>query len=250
MTPGQRLFARYAYSPNQLGYCGPAESAALFDLAATGTTDADVTGIARRFSGAWPYAALLAELTGVADPLDEAVMRAYWTGGDLLDRVDFAAYGAALIARLGERAGHYWTHLTADLLPEVAPTHGFHVFGVYPWSRLLSGPGAEQALHVLDSCRVSWGRVAAVDGEYATVRSPRLSWDGSRLALSGPDDRQVRVLVDGRGFVADARPGDLLALHWDWVCERMDEPDLARLEQLTLRQLEVTNRRLAGEQAA
>ena len=54
-TAGQRLFARYAYAPNHLGYCGPADAAALFELAATGRTQTDVAGIAAQFSGAWPY---------------------------------------------------------------------------------------------------------------------------------------------------------------------------------------------------
>ena len=74
---GERLFARYAYAPNHLGYCGPADSAALAELASTGQTDADVRSIASRFSGAWPYLCVLAELAGIADPLDERVVRAY-----------------------------------------------------------------------------------------------------------------------------------------------------------------------------
>jgi Hydrogenase formation hypA family len=77
-TAGQRLFARYAYGPNHLGYCGPADSAALLELATTGRTTEDVESIAARFSGAWPYLCVLAELAGVDDPLDERVVRAYW----------------------------------------------------------------------------------------------------------------------------------------------------------------------------
>src|ERR1700681_418708 len=96
-TPGSVLFARYAYAPNELGYCGPAEAEALFDLGVTGRTAADVHSIARRFSGAWPYAALLAELAGIRDALDEQVMRAYWTGGPLLDAVDRRDFGTKLL---------------------------------------------------------------------------------------------------------------------------------------------------------
>ena len=48
---GERLFARYAYAPNHLGYCGPADAAALAELASTGHTEADVRSIASRFSG-------------------------------------------------------------------------------------------------------------------------------------------------------------------------------------------------------
>lgn len=245
--PGAVLFARYAYAPNDLGYCGPAEAATLFELGVTGHTDADVAAIARRFSGAWPYAALLAELAGIDDPLDERVMRAYWTGGRLLDAVDPSDFGTKLIERLSSKAGHYWSHLTPELVPEAAPTHGFHVFGVYPWSRLLAGNAPEQPLHVLDNCRIRWGQVVRLDGEHVVVRSQRLHWDGCQLGLARPRTERVRVATAGRGFVADARPGDWLALHWDSVCDRLDSNQLSYLRRWTGRQLRVTNVRLARE---
>ena len=34
-------------------------------------------------------------------------------------------------------AGHYWATSRPNCSDEAAPTHGFHVFGVYPWTRLL-----------------------------------------------------------------------------------------------------------------
>jgi hypothetical protein len=257
-STGEQLFARYAYAPNDLGYCGPAETAALFELGVTGRTDTDVTAVARRFSGAWPYAAVLAELAGIANPLDEQVMRAYWTGGALLDEIDREAFGVKLLELIGSRAGHYWGHLTAELLPEAAPTHGFHVFGVYPWTRLLRGglsggglPGGglpEQALHVLDSCRIRWGEVLGVAGEHVLVRSRPLGWDGQALSLLAERTERVRMCVGGRGFVTDPQPGERLALHWDWVCDRLAADDLACLQRWTDWQLQITNERLRREE--
>jgi hypothetical protein len=248
-TPGAVLFARYAYAPNDLGYCGPAESAALLELGSTGRTDADVVGIARRFSGAWPYAVLLAELAGIADPLDEQVMRAYWTGGALLDDVDAATFGVKLLDRISSRAGHYWGHLTPDLLDEAAPTHGFHVFGVYPWTRLLDQL-PEQALPVLDNCRIRWGDVVGVDAEHVIVTSRRLAWDGAQLALAEPAEERVRFDYGGSRFVGEPSGGDCLALHWDTVCERITPDQRADLQQTTDWQLHRTNDRLVRERAA
>ncbi len=246
---GAVLFARYAYAPNDLGYCGPAETATLFELGVTGRTDVDVTVIARKFSGAWPYAAVLAETVGIGDPLDEQVMRAYWTGGPLLDSVDRQVFGRRLLDRLGAQAGRYWAHLTPGLLPEASPTHGFHVFGVYPWSRLLAGSLFEQPLHVLDNCRIRWGEVVGVDGDHVRVRSRRLIWDGRQLGLAGPAEERVRFATDGRGFVTDPAVGDVLALHWDWTCDRLSAGELGYLQGSTERQLELTNARLArGEE--
>ncbi|HEV2886522.1 MAG TPA: DUF6390 family protein [Jatrophihabitans sp.] len=249
MSEGSRLFARYAFAPNDLGYCGPAETATLFELGVTGSTDADVAAIARGFSGAWPYLALLAELAGIDDPLDERVVRAYWTGSALLHDLDQHEFGVKLIDFLGSRAGHYWRHLSADLLPEAIPTHGFHVFGVYPWSRLL-GAASGQPLHVLDSCRIRWGQVRSVEAEHVVVESQRLAWDGCQLALAPPAEERVRLSVGGRGFVEAPRPGEWLALHWDWVCDRLTPAEQAELRHWTGWQLEATNARLARERKA
>jgi len=246
---GERLFARFAFAPNELGYCGPAESATLFELGVTGRSDAEVSVIARRFAGAWPYMVLLAEQAGIADPLDARVVRAYWTGGRLLDQVDRQRFGSRLIEFIGSRAGHYWKHLTPELLPEATPTHGFHVFGVYPWSRLL-GRAAQPSLRVLDSCRIRWGQVVSVQAEHVTVRSRRLTWDGCQLGLGRPAEERVRLTIDGRGFVSDPEPGEWLALHWDWVCDRIGDTDRAELRRWTGWQLRATNARLAREREA
>ena len=247
---GARLFARYAFAPNELGYCGPADASALFELAATGSTGADVAGIARRFSGAWPYLEVLADLAGASDPLDERVVRAYWTGGPLLHQADPAAFGTRLLAVIGPQAGHYWAHLTADLLPEASPTHAFHVLGVYPWSRLLTAGQPEHPLRVLDMCRIRWGRVITRHQDHVVVASRHLTWDGSRLGLSAPTGERVRTAIGGAGFVPDARPGDWLALHWDWACERLSPASLAALRFWTRWQLTATNNRLAATASA
>lgn len=250
MTPGQQLFARYAYAPNQLGYCGPADAAALFELGSsdsTGCSAVDITAIARRFSGAWPYAALLADLAGIDDPLDARVMRAYWTGSPLLGAVDRDAFSHRLVDYIATQAGQYWTHLNDELLPEVTATHAFHVFGVYPWSRLLTSGQPQQPLQVLDSCRIRWGRLISIDGDHLIVRSRHLSWDGVRLGLTAPERERVRCQIDGRGFAAEARPGDWLALHWDWVCERLTPREVLWLRYWTRWQLAATNTRLAGQ---
>lgn len=268
LPSGARLFARYAYAPNRLGYCGPADSAALFELAATGHTAADVTGIASRFSGAWPYLCVLAELTGIDDPLDTRLVRAYWTGSALLNQVEPARFGRMLLDRIGKAgARQYWAHLTPDLLSEVSATHGFHVFGVYPWSRLLLTPGgipprsprasttpappspADAALEVLDNCRISWGRTMAVRGDRALVRTRHLIWDGQVLRLGEDTEEEVGLTRDGAGFVADAQVGDWLAVHWNWACDRLSAEELWQLRALTDWQLDVTNTRLAKETA-
>jgi hypothetical protein len=69
---GTEMFARYAYAPNALGYCGPPLGATLRD----GSVD-EVYRAATKFSGAWPYLRVLSTLTGIAEPLDYRLVEAY-----------------------------------------------------------------------------------------------------------------------------------------------------------------------------
>jgi uncharacterized protein DUF6390 len=233
LSPGAALFARYAHAPNALGYCGPPGSA-LVD-----GSEARVRAAARQFSGAWPYLRVLARMTGIADPLDRRLVAAYWLGGSPGAELDGRAFGAALLGVLGPQAGHYWAHLTPDLLDEAAATHCFHVFGVYPWSRLLTGPMAEHPVHVLDSCRIRWGTVVRAAAGTVDVRTRRLSWDGHALAMAPPAVEQVT------GVRLPVEPGQQVALHWDRLCDVLDPAAVEALAASTAWQLEVTNRRLA-----
>jgi len=111
-TPGPILFARFAYPPNELGYCGPPDSRALLHYGAAGFVDPGLGQLARGFAGAWPYLELIARATGIADPLDRRVVEAYWMGNELLDRVDMTLFGNSLLERFRRRAGSYWGHLS------------------------------------------------------------------------------------------------------------------------------------------
>ncbi|MFI5953069.1 DUF6390 family protein [Cryptosporangium sp. NPDC051539] len=243
MSSGRRLFAQYAHAPNALGYCGPPGSEALEAVACGSGGDVDVRAIARRFSGAWPYQELIGTLT-VKDPLDHEVVRGYWTGNDLTAGLDRDVFGKALLDRLAPQAGHYWAHLTEDLLPEAAPTHAFHVFGVYPWSRLLeAGP---EPLHVLDSCRIGWGTVLAVEPDHLRVAARQLEYDDRVLTLGNARERRVDRLAGGLPFIDQVAEGDVVALHWGFACDRLTPAEATHLEDSTRRQLALMAPRLAG----
>ncbi len=78
-TEGSLAFARYAYPPNELGYCGPAGASAMLNPDAA----AEIDRRARQFEGAWAYLEFIAESCGLDDALDERVVEAYWIGNDL-----------------------------------------------------------------------------------------------------------------------------------------------------------------------
>ena len=55
---GALRFGRYAFPPNQLGYCGPDDHAALLEYVARAHPDRGLVELERRFEGAYQYLAL------------------------------------------------------------------------------------------------------------------------------------------------------------------------------------------------
>jgi Family of unknown function (DUF6390) len=239
-TRGAEMFARYAYAPNALGYCGPPLGATLRD----GSVD-EVRRAATRFSGAWPYLRVLSTLTGIADPLDYRLVESYWLGGGAGADLDPQEFFDALLALIGPQAGHYWSHLSTDLACEAAGNHCFHVFGVYPWTRFLGRGHDEHPLSVLDNCRITSGTVLSRAGDRVEVSCQRLVWDGQALRLSQPSPRVLDVWADGYSAVPDVTVGDRVAVHWGRLCGRLSQAQIGALTDCTDRQLQVTARRLA-----
>jgi Family of unknown function (DUF6390) len=237
---GAEMFARYAYAPNALGYCGPPLGATLRD----GSVE-EVRRAAAGFSGAWPYLQVLSRLTGIADPLDYRLVESYWLGGGVGAGLDPHAFFDALLAIIGPQAGRYWSHLTAELAHEAAANHCFHVFGVYPWTRFLGRGMDEHPLSVLDSCRITWGTVVSRDRDDVEVLCRKLLWDGRALTLSEPGLRPLDVWADGYSVVPAVAVGDEVAVHWGRLCGRLSPEQARALADSTDRQLRVTSQRLA-----
>lgn len=247
---GAVLFARYAYPPNALGYCGPADHRSLLEYSAAGTGDRGLRALAAGFEGAWPYLELIAESTGLPDPLDRRVVEAYWVGNRWLDRVDRNSFGNSLRDRFRPRLGTHWTHLAEWACTDAVPHHSFHVFAIYPWVGLLGNGDGGHALHVLDRCRIRWGRVLSLADGTALVSARPLRWDGRVLRLAAPTTETVTLASDGYALAPRVSVGDWVALHWDWVCDRLSGPQLAALRRFTARQLDITNHRIPRPGAA
>ncbi|MDN4473486.1 DUF6390 family protein [Demequina zhanjiangensis] len=234
---GAILFGRYAFPPNERGYCGPDRADELLERVSVGASGRALEEVARGFDGAWPYLEVIGESLGRA-PLDPLVVRTYWLGGPLLVRCGGRRFASSLESRFRPRLTRLDFERLADAVAHGAtPHHSFHVFGVYPWVGLLRGGTVDAPLEVLDRCRISWGRVMNVSGETAHVETRRLTWDGRRLVLGSARVEPMRLrrgeLVLSRAIEA----GDWVSLHWDWVCDRLTRTDLADLQRSTAREL-------------
>lgn len=226
---GALRFARYAYPPNELGYCGPDGARAMLEPGAV----ADIERRARLFDGAWVYLQHLAAVVGRDDPLADDLVEAYWIGSSVLDGVDPAALLADLEQRfVGQDVGTWRASGQ-----RAQAHHSFQVFEVYPWAAMLRrGLPPGPAVSVLDRCRIRTGLVRAVDGEWARVACRPLVWDGSVLAPADEVEEWARWAVDGRTLLSPPAPGATVALHWDWVCDTLTPAQAERIEWHETRQ--------------
>jgi len=264
---GPLAFIRYAFPPNERGYCGPADTGSFLGYGQTGQIDAGFVELAQAFTGAWPYLELIAGAAGISDPLDQRVVQAYWVGNALLDRVGALSLGNSMQERFRGTTGNRFSSLAQGVVAGGVPHHSFHVFCIYPWVGLLGqSRKGDQALTVLDKCRIRWGQVESVVGERVIVKCRPLLFDGRRLALGEPvletaqrsielsdtsagvEFSDARTGVSGGSAAAgtddsgtDLRPGDWVSLHWQWICERLSERQVATLRRYTLHHLALVN---------
>jgi Family of unknown function (DUF6390) len=244
---GPELFARYAYPPNELGYCGPGDAPGLLVRGSPEAVE-EIARRARAFDGAWVYLELIAEASGIVDPLDPRVVEAYWLGSELLESIDGAWFLGRLRDRFRGQPGGQWAGGIPELRMSVVPHHAFHVFGVYPWVGLL-GRDSDVPRAVLDQCRIRVGVVEEVVGPRATVRIRSLTWDGQQLGIGPPSPLDVRWSHQGRSTLEHVDAGDVVAVHWDWVCDALTPGQAAAVEAFERRQLTATNDALASSRA-
>jgi hypothetical protein len=242
---GLQMFARYAYPPNERGYCGPADHLSLLEYRTAGLVDGGLLDLARAFNGPWPYLKLMSEKTGVGGPFSRPVVEAYWVGNDLLDQVGTLDFGNTVEEKFRARVGrHKWPGM-AEAIPGGIPHHSFHVFVTYPWVGLLVENDRGQPLEILDKCRIRWGRVLSADAGRALVISRHLRWNGRRLELGPSEVEAVTFAVGGLGLAEPPAPGEWVSMHWDWICDRLEPRQLADLRRFSARQLAMTNDELA-----
>lgn len=242
---GAVLFGQYAFPPNRLGYCGPEDYQALFEYVAAGTIDPGLVELERRFSGAFPYLRLIAQANGIADPFDRRVVEAYSIGNQYLEQVAASPFYASLGERFQSRMNtRTFAWLASKLEHGARPHHNFHVFEVYTRAGLMGDAGAAITLETMDNCRISWGRVAMVEGAELVVERPALALQSGKLTLTAPQPMRVVRQIAGRGFTDDAHPGDVVSIHWNWACEVLTPHALRRLRDNTARYIALANQTL------
>ena len=231
------LFARYAFMPNKLGYCGGDDNSALFDYCVAKEADPGLVSILQEFQGAYPYLRLIAQSNNIPDPLDIRVVEAYWLGNELLNRVNLAKFYDSLRTRFAKRLDPKTLGYILGKVPLGArPYHSFHVFDVH--HRVGMQP---HNLTTMDKCRIGWGRIKGIEGAEFIVEHQPLILESGKLKLGKLDDKRVLHQVGGKGFITSPRVGDFVSFHWDWACDILTERQVQNLKRYTKYHLDMAN---------
>ena len=172
------------------------------------------------------------------------MVRSYWVGGPLLDKVD----PALLLTRLRSSFQGQVTGLLGDLVAAEGALahHSFHVFVVYPWVRFLDRD-QNTALQVMQDCRIRWGTVESVEDDHAVILSRPLSRDSGVLALATPWPSACGGPRTARRWRPHRRPVTTVSAHWNWLCGTLTDDESAALAAATEATLNLVNAALMNQ---
>jgi len=235
--------AKYAFMPNYFGYCGPDKNQELFDYTVNSYSDGGLAQIINQFEVLFPYLKFIAQSNKIENPYDQKVIEAYWIGNQLLDNIKPLRFRQFFEDELELKK-----KLTKDKLNPLIekvygggfPFHNFHVFNV--WKRLGKVP-VDKTLESMENCRISWGRVIAVDSPKSKVQSLPLVIENDQLKLGTPVEKEIRWKLEDQGFIDKLEIGDWVTIHWNWACEKIDPQRLKNLIYYTQKSLDFVNKK-------
>ncbi len=237
---GTLLFARYAFMPNRLSYCGGDDNQTLFEYCAANHTDPGLVVLLEKFQAALPYLKLIARGNGIRDPFDRRVVEAYWLGNELLDRVDMVRFYDSLNERFSGRINPKALGYLLGKPPLGArPHHSFHVFDVHSRTGSL-----DHSLDTMEKCRIGWGRISEIKEANFVVSYQPLELQAGKLKLGNDSKKTVLRQIDGMGFVTQFEVGNWISFHWDWACDILSERQVRNLEIYTRYHLDLASQTL------
>ncbi len=239
---GTLLAARFAYMPNKLRYCGGDKAEVLLQYLKAGQSDPGLTGLLSEFQTMYPYLRLIAEANKILNPFDWRVVEAYWIGNELLENVSMEKFYRYLVdeQKLKKRFKLKLLEQVFGKIPAGArPHHNWHVFnlpkrtGHYP---------VEHNLCTMDECRIA---VAQVKSQKSKVKSISQKLKVFVRPLISSHDKVLIGEMAEREVWAEGsenyKAGDLVAVHWGWVCGRLNETQAGNLEKWTEWNLRLVN---------
>lgn len=238
---GILLCAKYATSPNLLGYCGPDDFQNIIDHLRENVANRELELLLCQFETLFPYLNLIAKTNKTDDPFDERVVEAYWIGNPLLEKVKeadliFHLRENLLLERKLAKVDFKKLIKKSFLLPFL-PHHAFHVVNIFKMARLDLD---SYKIEAIDNCRIGWGEIDKIlnikNKKYRQkikkmfVKTKPLSKKNGALILDRPVLREIKVDYKGKEFIKNLKVGDWVSFHWGYLCDVLNHGQVENLK--------------------
>ncbi len=235
---------RYAFMPNFYQYCGPDKNKNLFEYVAADYYEPTLNQILSEFEVMHPYLKLIARTNKIKDEFSPEVVEAYWLGNNLTEGVNIKNLYRHFTGNKNLKSKFKKSAIERILgyMPKrTKPHHNFHVMNVWTRTGKLN---IKHTLKSIDECRISWGKVKKIKKGFVVVEYQPLTFTDDKLNLGGIIEREVITSFDDKGFVKGLKIGDIVTIHWGFVCETINNVQLYNLQKYTLESLNIFNKQV------
>jgi len=229
---GLKIAALYSFPPQRFGLCGMGEKGGeeIFDFL-LGKKVPKIKKIIESFKGAFFYYKLIAKENKISNPFNEKVVRAYWIGNELLEKVR--------VEKLREMIKEdFKKPKLAKILPESAKAHhSFHVLVAGPIDKNL-----KMTEGMKDLCKISWGKILRITNSQSLIAELIVEYQPllkeKEWILGKPTKR--KIFWDKR-ILPKIKVGDFVSFHWDLALEKLSKKDLGNLKKYTELSIQTAN---------
>ena len=235
---GIRIAALYGFYPHRLGFCrlqkNSAKKTLLDYLSGEKISEQKIRKVLETFKGSFFYYKLIAKSNGIEDPFEEKVVKAYWIGNQLLERVPIDSLRKMIIKEFSG-PGFLLKEIAEKKASGVPLTskahHSFHVLVIGSVSGRLVLKG-----NLLDICRIGWGRVIGYEKKkteniYRVIIEYQPLQERKKKYYLGKPIHKI-VFWDKK-FIPEIKIGDRIATHWNYIVQVLGIKDLVNLEKYT-----------------
>lgn len=238
---GLRITALYGIKPHTLGFCGPREKksarAVLSYLSGKEISEKKIRKIFERFEGAYSYYKLIAKANRIKDPFDTKVVKAYWIGNNLLDKVS-ARKLREMVAKEFSRPSLLSKELAEKKAKEIPkgakPHHSFHVLRIGSVTHRIKLQGK-----LLDLCRISWGKITKIDSSKGQIKvkyQPLIIDKKYHLRKA-----REKYIIWNKNLLPQPKLGQYISFHWNQVVQVLTKKEVKNLQKYTQQTLNSLN---------
>lgn len=233
---GLKLAVLYGFYPHSLGLCGVQKKSTkelfLNYLSGRKTSKEKVRKALRGFEAAFSYYKLIAKSNHIKDPFNKEVVKAYWIGNNLLEKVSIRSL-REMIKKEFSKPGLLSLKAAKEKAKNISifskPHHSFHVLAIGSVTGRIFLEG-----RLLDVCRIGWGKVIEYrkfkDENGLVLECQPLRYRNKKYFLG----KQISKLIFwDKNLVPKIKIGAMVATHWGHIVQTLSKRDLADLKKHT-----------------